>query len=136
MDDAAKRTVIRVRLDKAHDDLAMAHVLLHAGGWRAAVNRAYYTVFHVASAALLWLDVERTKHSAVQASFNQVLVKPGLIETEYSQVYKMARDWCEEQDYSDTARALDEPMATQIVNDAERFVARLERYLREAGAIE
>jgi hypothetical protein len=38
--------------------------------------------------------------------------------------------------YSDTARALDEPMATQIVNDAERFVARLERYLREAGAIE
>jgi uncharacterized protein (UPF0332 family) len=136
MDDAAKRTVIRVRLDKAHDDLAMAHVLLQARGWRAAVNRAYYTVFHVASAALLWLDVERTKHSAVQASFNQVLVKPGLIETEYSQIYKMARDWREEQDYSDTARALDEPMATQIVNDAERFAARLERYLREAGAME
>ena len=71
MDSAAKRTIIRVRLDKAHDDLAMAHVLLHAGGRRAAVNRAYYTVFHVASAALLWLDVERTKHSAVQASFKK-----------------------------------------------------------------
>ena len=136
MDISAKRTLIRVRLDKAHDDLSMAHVLLQARGWRAAVNRAYYTVFHVASAALLWLDVERTKHSAVQASFNQILVRPGLIEIEYGQLYRKAREWREEQDYSDTARALDEPMATQIVNDAERFVARLERYLREAGAIE
>jgi uncharacterized protein len=136
MDDATKRTVIHVRLDKAHDDLGMARELLKVRGWRGAVNRAYYTIFHVATAALLWLDVERVRHSAVQASFNEFLVKPGLIEVEYGRLYRTAREWREEQDYSDVARALDEPTATQIVNDAERFVVRLERYLREAGAIE
>jgi uncharacterized protein (UPF0332 family) len=136
MDDSIKRTIIRVRLNKAHEDLDTAHDLLKVSRWRAAVNRAYYTVFYVATAALLWLNVERTKHSAVQASFNEFLVKPGLIEMEYGQFYRAAREWREEQDYSDVARVLDEPTATLIVNDAERFVARLERYLREAGAIE
>jgi hypothetical protein len=33
-------------------------------------------------------------------------------------------------------RYLDEATVTRIVEDAERFVARLERYLREVGAIE
>ena len=64
------------------------------------------------------------------------MVKPGLIEAEYGQLYRIAREWREEQDYSDTARELNEPMATRIVEDAERFVARLERYLRQVGAIE
>ena len=74
MDLSTKRAAIRVRLDKAHDDLDTARDLLQASHWRGAVNRAYYTVFHTASATLLWLDVERVKHSAVQAAFNQFLV--------------------------------------------------------------
>jgi uncharacterized protein (UPF0332 family) len=135
MDLATKRTVIRLRLDKAHEDLDTARELLASRRWRAAVNRAYYTVFHVASATLLWLEVERVKHSAVQAAFNEFLVKPGLIEVEYGHIYRNAREWREEQDYSDVARQLDEPTAALIVHDAGRFVARLERYLREAGAI-
>jgi len=131
----AKRAVIRVRLDKAHDDLRTAREMLKVRGWRGVVNRAYYTVFHIASAALLWRDIERAKHSGIMSAFGEFLVKPGFIEPEYARIYADAREWREEQDYSDAARALDEQTAAQIVNDAERFVARLERYLREAGAI-
>jgi len=43
MDDSIKRTIIRVRLNKAHEDLDTAHDLLKVSRWRAAVNRAYYT---------------------------------------------------------------------------------------------
>jgi len=136
MDIETKRTVIRLRLDKAHEDLETARELLQSRRWRAAVNRAYYTIFHVASAALLWLEVERAKHSAVQAALNEFLVKPGLIEADYARLYRNAREWREEQDYSDVAKSLDEATTIQIAHDAERFVARLERYLREAGAIE
>lgn len=132
----AKHAVIRVRLDKAHDDLRTAREMLRVQGWRGAVNRAYYTVFHVASAALLWRDIERAKHSGVMSAFGEFLVKPGLVEPEYARIYADAREWREEQDYSDAARRLNESTATPIVNSAERFVARLERYLREAGAIE
>jgi uncharacterized protein (UPF0332 family) len=131
-----KRAYIRVRLMKAHEDLVAARDNLALGHRRVAVNRAYYAVFHSASAALLWLDVERAKHSGVQSAFNRFLIKPGLIEEEYGQIYRVARIWREEQDYSYQSRPLDQPSAAQIVGEAERFVARLERYLREAGAIE
>jgi hypothetical protein len=136
MDLDTKRTYIRVRLDKANDDLGTARDLLKVERWRGAVNRAYYAIFHCTTAALLWLEVERVKHSAVQASFNEQFIKTNLIEVEYGKLYREAREWREEQDYKDFARALDETLAAQIVQDAERFVARLERYLREVGAIE
>jgi hypothetical protein len=110
--------------------------MLQMARWRGAINRAYYAVFHIASAALLWLDIERSKHSGLQAAFNQFLVKPGLIEAEYGQIYKDARDWREEQDYKDLVRPLDPVITAQVVDDAERFMARLERYLREVGAID
>jgi hypothetical protein len=44
--------------------------------------------------------------------------------------------WRDEQDYKDLVRPLDQATTTQIVRDAERFVTRLERYLRQVGAIE
>jgi uncharacterized protein (UPF0332 family) len=82
MDLATKRTYIRVRLDKAIDDLGTAGDLLKVARWRGAINRAYYAIFHTASAALLWLEIERVKHSAVQASFNEQFIKSGLIEVD------------------------------------------------------
>ncbi len=135
MDPATKSAIIRVRLDKAHEDLGTAWELLHLARWRGAINRAYYAIFHVSSAALLTLDVQRSKHSGVQSAFSEFLIKPGAIEAEYGKLYRDARQWREEQDYMDTTRHLDEPTVTQIVQDAERFLARMERYLREVGAI-
>lgn len=135
MDIATKRTVIRVKLERTQDDLDTARDLLKISRWRGAVNRAYYAMFHVASAALLWLDIERSRHSGVQAAFNEFFIKPGLVEVEYGRIYRSAREWREEQDYSVVAKQLDEVTATQIVRDAERFVARLEQYLRQEGAV-
>ncbi|HYN88860.1 MAG TPA: HEPN domain-containing protein [Ardenticatenaceae bacterium] len=136
MDSATKRAIIRVRLEKAHEDFETARDLLTVTRWRGAVNRAYYAVFHSASAALLWLDIERARHSGVEAAFHQFFVKTGLIEVEYGQIYRAARDWREEQDYSIAARHLDEATTGELVHNAERFVARLERYLRDAGGLE
>ncbi len=135
MDIGTKRTYVGIRVAKAQEDLATALEMLQTARWRGAVNRAYYAVFHIASAALLWLDIERSKHSGVQAAFNRFLVKSGLIENEYGYTYKEARDWREEQDYKDIVRPLNRALTTQIVHDVERFVSRLERYLREAGAM-
>lgn len=135
MDLATKRAYIRVRLDKARDDLDTARVLLRNKRFRATVNRAYYAIFHITSAALLWHDIERAKHSGVQAAFNEYLIKPGLIEVEYGKIFRDAREWREEQDYKDICRPIDAATAAQIVLDAERFVTRLETYLRGISAI-
>jgi len=136
MEIETKRTIIRVRLEKAKGDLASADALLKIEHWRAAVNRAYYAIFHFATAVLLWSDIERNKHSAVQSAFHQFLIKPGNIEAEYGVIFNSSRSWREDQDYSDLPKDLNKSLAEQIVSDAERFITRLERYLREQGAIE
>ena len=135
MDDATKRAYIRTRLSKAREDLAAARSLVTLGYLRVAVNRAYYTIFHTASAALLWLGVERSRHLGVQSAVGEFLVKPGIIEPEFGKLYAKAREAREEQDYDLAAEPLTVQDAAQIVNDAERFVNRLEQYLRHVGAI-
>jgi len=116
--------------------LATARDNLRDGHLRGAANRAYYAVFHTASAALLWLDIERARHSGIQSAFGEFLVKPGHIEPEFGRIYTRARQAREEQDYDLDAAPLTPEDTEQIVSEAERLVARIERYLREAGAID
>ena len=136
MDEETRRIIIGVRLEKCKEDLQAARELLRLGFLRAAVNRAYYGVFHVTSAALLTRDIERSKHSGMQSAFSQFLVKPGHIEPEYSKIYARARRLREDYDYADELRDLDEKVTADLLADAERFVARMEQYLRKVGAIE
>ncbi len=136
MDIETKRTIALVRLEKAKEDLASANALIQIKHWRGAVNRAYYAVFHLTTAVLLWSDIERSKHSAVQSALHQFLIKPGKLEAEFGIIFNSSRSWREDQDYSDLPKLLNENLAEQIIADAERFVIRLERYLREQGAIE
>jgi len=70
------------------------------------------------------------RHSA----FNEFFVKPGVLEPEYA-IYSRARRAREEQDYDLEAAPLTAEEANIIVADAERFLVRLERHLREVGAI-
>ena len=79
MDEATKREYIRLRFERAQDDLMIARDDLTRAHWRGAVNRSYYTIFHAASAVLLWLDIERARHSGTQAAFGEFLVKRGKI---------------------------------------------------------
>lgn len=134
--DEAQRAIIAVRLDKCREDLATAREDMERGRYRAGVARAYYAVFHIAGAALLTLGVERAKHSGVEAAFSEFLVKPGQIEPEYNDIFRRSRRFREDQEYSDEYERLDANRTQQVLSDAERFVRRMERYLREVKAIE
>ena len=135
MDDA-QRVIIAIRVGKCREDIATAREDLARARYRAAVARAYYAVFHITGAALLTIGVERAKHSGVEAAFSEFLVKPGRIEPEYGAIYRRARRFREEQEYSDEFERLDAARTDQILSDAERFIARLEDHLRQAGAID
>ncbi len=39
-----------------------------------------------APAALLWQDIERSRHLGVQSAFGEFLVRPGVIEPEYGRL--------------------------------------------------
>ena len=132
--DEHTKVIINIRLKKAKEDIATAHDLIALGRLRGAVNRAYYAIYHLATAVLLTQDIERSKHSGVQSAFGQYLIKPGLIEPEYGRILTSARKAREISDYADRLE-LDEEAARRIVADADRFVARMEEYLTNAGVL-
>ena len=135
MDIADKRALIQYRLASARDELEAAQILLDAGKHRKAMSSAYYAVFHAASAALLWHNEERVKHSGVESAFSFLLIRPGIIEAEYGKIYMKARRQRERSDYDMLADAPTEDEAKSGLSEARRFVARLESYLRDVGAM-
>ena len=135
MDDASKRISIAAHLARAHDDLGTARNDWAYGHWRGAANRAYYAVFHAASAALLWLGIERARHAGVLAAFGEFLIKPGLIAPEFGQIYNRIRQAREMQDYDLMAVPLTAVEVERIVGEVERFITQMESYLHQVGAV-
>jgi len=109
-----------------------------------AVSRAFYAVFHAASAALFAVNVVRGKHSGVEAAISQFLVKPGLVEEEYKDIYtrlmkgRIVTDYGGERDERGVPefKKLSNDEMEQMLADAERFITRMEQFLRERGAME
>lgn len=66
-------------LTKAHESHHAAQVLLDSGHMEFAAALAYYTMFYVAQAFLLGVDLSFSKHSAVIAAFGREFVKTGKI---------------------------------------------------------
>ncbi len=125
---------LRHRLERSHEDLAWARAALERGEYRLALNRAYYAVFHLASAVLARLDVLRHRHSGVESAFHEYLIKPGHIEPEYGPFYREAREWRENADYHFGVEFTEEK-TREILEQSERIVTRLEQFLRERGLL-
>lgn len=109
-----------------------AQVNLDAGDFRATVNRAYYAVFYAASAVLLTKGLERRRHSGVIGAFREHLVKPGLIEAQYSNIYGETLAIREDADYA-VEIPIDSVMAETALDQGRRFVGRIREYLAEEG---
>lgn len=126
--DEKTRTLIKVRLERAREDLDTAEELLSLNRYRASVNRAYYALVGITTALLLTKKVERSKHTGVEAAFNQYFIKSGIIEIEFGKIFDFIRKKREESDYASKAM-IDKTTASNIVKDAKRFMERIEKYL-------
>lgn len=126
----------------AHQMLEVAAHNLADGFYGSAVNRAYYTIFYTANAPSEWRflksdeallatkGLSRSKHSGVIAAFRQHFVKSGSIETKYGNIYGRVMDDRHTSDY-DVGAAIEPDRASTDLQDARRFVHRVERYLQE-----
>ena len=128
--DENTRELIKVRLEKAEEDIKTAVELLSLKRYRATVNRAYYALFGITTALLLTKKLERSKHSGVEAAFNQHFIKAGIVEVEYGRIFDYVRKKREECDY--TAKStIDKGTAEKIVKDSKKFIRRIKEYLKD-----
>ncbi len=133
--DEATAAVVQIRVARTGEELRATQQLIESGLYRIACSRAYYAAFLMTTAALLTLGVTRGKHSGVEAGLHELLIKRGHLEATYGKLFLLLRKSREDSDYNDRVTVTEE-MARQRLSDAERFVTRLERYLREVKAIQ
>ena len=126
------RQEVRVYVESAHKMLRVADLNLAGGFYESAVNRAYYAIFYAANGLLATQGLGRSKHSGVIAAFRQHFVKTGHIEVEYSRVYERVMDDRHVSDY-DVEAFIELERAKTDMEDARRFVQRIERFLQEGG---
>jgi uncharacterized protein (UPF0332 family) len=132
--DEDTRVIIRVRVAKAREDVETARELVALGRYRVAATRSYYAIFTITTAVLLTQGLARDKHTGVQSAFGEHFVQSGQIQREYGRIFTVARKAREESDYADQL-AFTREYAEKHLADAERFVARMEQYLKDVGAI-
>ncbi len=125
---------IRLYLDRAHRDLQAAESNIRQGFYGVALSRAYYAMFYAANALLASKGISRSKHSGVLSAFGEHFIKSGLIEQDYAKMLSHAFDSRLDSNY-DVVFEADEALAEDVLQDARRFVERVERYLREAGVL-
>jgi uncharacterized protein (UPF0332 family) len=114
-------------LEASRTELAAARHLNQGGFPSQAVSRAYYAAFRAAKVAIEELGEKRSKHGAVISAFFSRLIKEEGLEVEAG---KILRSLFERRNKADYAYA--EPtaeMATQAIEDAERFVDTVARWL-------
>ena len=122
---------IRKYMARSRQAVETGRLVLDHEDYITAVNRAYYAIFYAANALLASKGLERSKHSGVIAAFRQHFVKTGLIEAEFSRIYGAAMDERHAGDYD--LIPLERESASRHLENAARFLDRIEQALQEAG---
>jgi uncharacterized protein (UPF0332 family) len=115
---------------KAARALQDARVLLQAGGYEGACNRAYYAMFDAAHAALLGSGAtERSPetHSGLIAAFGLKLVKGGLVQPEFGRALRQVESLRGIADYG--VEAITPDKAGWAVAQAEGFISAVSQLL-------
>jgi len=130
---------IRLHVEEAHERWKVVEKLREETPL-FALPPAYYAAFYLATAALYAINIVRTKHEGIRNALSEFLIRPGLLEPEYKDIYQQLLDGREWVDYrpfkKQQSKVLTDDDVRQLLHDAERFIARMEQFLRERGAIE
>jgi len=117
----------KYRLEQAEEALSEADLLLNAGHFRGAINRAYYAMFYAIQILVVKNKVKVSKHSGVISYFDREFVKPGIIDKEFSKWLHRLFDLRQDADYGDMFEPSDD-QCRQAVEQARQFVYRIRNY--------
>jgi uncharacterized protein (UPF0332 family) len=91
-----------------------AQVLLDNNRPVASVARAYYAMFHAATAVLADRGIRRSSHHGILSAFGEYLVKPGLIDRRFHLFLREAFELRQQTDYDPIVDVDNEQAATTL----------------------
>lgn len=122
-----KKDLVLYRLQTARSDLKSARILLEAGEYRGANNRAYYAIFHAINAVHAVSGKAYKRHKDAIGSFDKDYVKTEIFPREIGRKIAEAEEIRHVSDYDDFYIASREESQRQVAV-AEEFLQMAEQY--------
>ena len=132
--DPKKVDLIRTQIHKSEEKLKAAKTLLREGFVDDAISRAYYAMFHAASAVLLSEGITVESHGALKTIFGLHFIRTGKIDRKYGRWLNKLKDERENGDY-DIFTSFESEDAKEDINEAEQFLVEMKRFLTQNLAI-
>ena len=120
--------VVSHRLDVAKEDLSAAKLTFEAEQYRAANNRAYYSIFHTICAVLAKEKIAFKKHKDAISYFNQNYVKTEIFSRDLGKRIVKAEEIRHASDY-DTFYIASKDITEQQIDTAIQLLEVAEEYL-------
>ena len=122
--------MVLYRLEAAKSDIKSAKILLEAGEFRGANNRAYYGIYHAVS-VIHSLDGNAYKrHKDALANFNKNYIKTEIFPRTLGRKIAEAEEIRHASDYDDFYIATREEAEEQITT-AEELVVQVQKYVTD-----
>lgn len=134
-DDNSLAAKLQVMLARAEEDLGLSHEIIDGGHHRVGVSRAYYAAFYAMEAALLSMDITRSKHNGVISAFNRHFVSTGLLPSHFGALISDLFRYRNIADYEFESR-ISEAEARSRIQAASQIVAAIAAYLVREGFID
>ncbi len=122
--------VARYKFEQAKDDMEAAKLLLEAGKYKAANNRAYYSCFHAIDAVLAKEPVGFKKHKDTLSYFNKNYVHTEIFPRDIGRKIFRLEIIRHKSDY-DTFYIASKEDAAEQVSVAEKIIDLVDKYLNE-----
>ena len=110
-----------LHFQRAAECVEDSRILLDNERLAASVARAYYAMFHAATAVLAGKGIKRSSHSGILSAFGEHLVKPGVIEHKFHLSLRKAFELRQQTDY-DPVVDIDTQQAAETLEQAVDFV--------------
>jgi len=120
---------IRYLLEKTKESLDAAELLNHEGYPGFAASRAYYSMFYVAQALLLSINLSFSSHSAVISAFGREFIRTGKIEAKFHRYLIDAQDLRNFGDYG-VGKKITPEQTQEIINWTREFITAAEEILK------
>ncbi|MEM6256603.1 MAG: HEPN domain-containing protein [Cyanobacteria bacterium P01_D01_bin.156] len=121
---------IQVNLDRADSSLQAARLLIDTNFLDDAASRAYYAVFHAASALLLSENLSFNSHSGVLRAISLNFVKTGRLDKSYGKNLKWLAELRQIGDYGESRRVTSDE-AQRAISVADSFLDQVRLILRQ-----
>lgn len=124
-----KEDLVRYRLETAKSDVKSANILLEAGEFRGANNRAYYGIYHAISAIHALDGNVYKRHKDALANFNKTYVKTEIFSRSLGRKIAEAEEIRHASDYDDFYIAT-KIEAEEQIETAKELIKQVENYIQ------